>query len=262
MSDHSSRDMKGLRSEIDRVDTAILDLIAERMTLAKAVRDAKSGIHVWRPAREEAHVRELAAKSGGTSPQLVARIWAELMSVSLTIQGPICLHVARTGPLADDMNLVRGRFGAAIPLKAYPTSSAAIAAAQSDPEGVAVLPAPGGMDHWWTALGPGGAAANMNILAAIPRIGNHDWPLAVAVSKAARSPSGDDDTLLCVSGAPEQAKAALARNSISAAERATSGDWTLFSLAGYFAKDDRRLTDLFVGKKTKIIGTMPKVTAG
>lgn len=187
-----------LRAKIDLVDTALLNLIAERMELASAVRHAKSGINVWRPSREESHVRHLAEMAGETPPELVSRIWAELTSASLALQGPIQLHIALGGEGALDGEAVRDRFGASIPMKKYPTASAALAAAKADPEGVAILPAPGGMNNWWTALGPDGAASDMHILAALPRIGDWDWPCAVAVSKAALESSGNDRTLVYV----------------------------------------------------------------
>ena len=108
--------MAGLRTEIDRVDTALLNLIAERMDLAAAVRRAKSGANVWRPSREESHVRDLARKAGVTAPELVSHIWAELTSASLTLQGPIGLHIALVGDALSSWSLVRDRFGASIPV--------------------------------------------------------------------------------------------------------------------------------------------------
>lgn len=191
-------DMMALRDEINRVDAELLDLIARRMQLAQAVRNAKGGVDVWRPSREESHVRHLIGKAGEIPPKLVSRVWAELTSASLSLQGPIRLHIALVGDALSKWTLVRDRFGAAIPAQIYPTASAALAAAQSEPEGVAILPAPGEMHQWWTALGPQGAASNMHILAPLPRIDNGLWPRAVAVSKAQCLPSGYDQTLLMV----------------------------------------------------------------
>ncbi|HHL43916.1 MAG TPA: hypothetical protein ENJ42_09870 [Hellea balneolensis] len=196
--DKLPKDMRALRDDINRVDGQLLDLIARRMKLAQAVRNAKGGVDVWRPSREESHVRNLIGKAGDIPPKLVSRVWAELTSASLSLQGPIQLHIALVGDALSKWTLVRDRFGAAIPAHVYPTASAALAAAQSEAEGVAVLPAPGEMNNWWTALGPHGAASNMHILAALPRIGNDEWPTAVAVSKAQILPSGFDQTLLMI----------------------------------------------------------------
>ncbi len=254
--------MDVLRSEIDRVDTALLNLIAERMELARAVRRAKSGVDVWRPSREESHVRDLAQKAGETSPKLVSRIWAELTSASLTLQGPIHLHIALVGNDLSTRTMVRDRFGAAIPASAYPTASAALAAAHVDPEGVAVLPAPGGMNNWWTALSPGGAASDMHILAALPRIGAWEWPKAVAVSKAACLPSGDDMTLIYVE--PDMADElnpparVFANAGLEPILRAEMSGRSLYSIGHYIDEDDTSFQEIKAGfSSAKIIGILP-----
>ncbi len=195
-SDGQPLDISKLRQEIDRVDTALLSLIAERLDLARSVRDAKSGSRVWRPSREDSLIRHLAEISGDTSAHLVSRIWAELMSASLALQGPIRLHIALEGDAVDVLSLVRDRFGAAIPISSYPTASSALAAAYSDPEGVAVLPSPQGMNTWWSALCDGGAMPDMHILAGLPRVSADQWPRAVAVSTVDVVPSKDDRLLL------------------------------------------------------------------
>ncbi len=254
--------MDVIRTEIDRVDTALLDLIAERMELAQAVRRAKSGVDVWRPSREESHVRDLAQKAGGIPPKLVSRIWAELTSASLTLQGPICLHIALAVDGLSASALVRDRFGGAIPTRTYPTDSAALAAAYMDPEGVAILPAPGGMCNWWTALGPNGAAPDMHILAALPRISDQSWPMAVALSKAECLPSGVDQTLLYVQadnlGAMRSPNNVFHQVGLNAVLRAELQGTALYSIAGYLEENDERMKILQKEfSQAKIIGIMP-----
>lgn len=218
-------DIAQVRREIDRVDRALLGLIAERLELASSVRRAKSGVRLWRPSREESHVRELAASMADTPARLVSTIWAELMSSSIALQGAMQLHISLEGDVVDVWTLVRDRFGAALPVKPYPTTSAALAAAYGDAEGVAVLPAPGLMQNWWTALGPKGAMPDMKIQAGLPRTGARDWPRAVAVATAQLMSSGDDDTLIM---APKN------QTYGSAALRAESENNVLLSVSGYF----------------------------
>ncbi len=254
--------MDRLRADIDRVDTELLNLIAERMRLAVAVGNAKSGTNVWRPSREESHVRDLARKAQDIAPELVSHIWAELTSASLTLQGPIGLHIALGGEALSQWTLVRDRFGASIPVHTYPMASGALAAAHADMEGVAVLPAPGGMNNWWTALGPNGACADMNILAALPRIGAWDWPVAVAVSKSVREPSGNDLTLIYVEAGTsamtfslEQLFADIGLNAVRRAE--VDGQY-LYSIDEYIDDRDTRLALLAEQvKNMRIIGVLP-----
>lgn len=255
--------MGDIRVEIDRVDNALLDLIAERMGLAQAVQAAKLGVDVWRPSREESMIRDLAAKSSNISPKLVSRIWAELTSASLSLQGPINLHISLAIDTLSARILVRDRFGGAIPSYTYPTESTALAKAYADPEGVAVLPAPGGMNNWWTALGPNGAASDMHILAALPRIGNWQWPQAVAVSKAEILPSGSDQMLIYIEpgdiGALRSVESILAQAGFDATLRAEVEGKYLYSVDEYFDVGDTRFCSLaHEFSCAKIIGVLPR----
>lgn len=180
----ANNDLERVRREIDRVDRAMLDLIAERLALSADVRRAKAGARLWRPSREDDHVADLVSMAKGTDtpPALVSRIWAELMSASISVQGSTRLHIALEGDMKANLSLIRDRFGGSLPVLSYPTSSAALAAAYADAEGIAVVPAPGGMNNWWTALAHGGAMSDFRIVASLPRIGTGNWPQAVAVA--------------------------------------------------------------------------------
>jgi len=239
-------DIETIRRDIDRVDNALLELIAERLELSAQVRKAKSGMRVWRPSREDSHVRQLAAEARSTSASLVSTIWAELMSASLAAQGPMRLHVALEGDVLSNWSLVRDRFGAALDVNTYPTTSAALAGCYAEEEGVAVLPSPAppesGMMNWWTALGPGGAMEGMHILAGLPRTGRDDWPQAVAVATADVLPSGADQTLLCVIGKEEAPQGGKLR--------ARLGEFSLYSLDGYHPLEPTATS--------RVIGILPR----
>lgn len=251
---HIPMPIEQVREEIDRVDSALLSLIAERLELAAAVRRAKSGMRVWRPSREESHVRDLSAQTIGTSPVLVSKIWAELMSASLAAQGPMRLHVALEGDTLDVWTLVHDRFGASLPALSYPTASAALASAYSEDEGVAVLPAPGGMNSWWSALCSGGAMPDMKIHAGLPRVScGANWPRAVAVATADMAPSGDDTTLIAITDAR-----ALSALPASAALRAEAGDNRLYAVDQYL-EDISEIQAL--DPRAKIIGCLPSALA-
>lgn len=240
-----------VRNEIDRVDSALLGLIAERLELAGAVRRAKSGMRVWRPSREESHVRDLAAQTAGTSPILVSKIWAELMSASLAAQGPMRLHVALEGDTLDVWTLVHDRFGASLPAISYPTASAALASAYAEDEGVAVLPAPGGMNSWWSALCTGGAMPDMKIHAGLPRVAaDKNWPRAVAVATADMGPSGADTTLIALTNV--QALTALPGDGVL---RAEAGDNRLYIFKGFI--DDIARAQA-IDPTARIIGCLPQ----
>lgn len=252
MADNTPKGIEHVRREIDRVDNELLSLIAQRLDLAGEVRRAKSGARVWRPSREESHVRDLAERTDAAPAELISRMWAELMSASLAIQGPMRLHVALEGDALDVWTLVRDRFGASIPALSYPTASSALAAAYADDEGVAVLPAPGGMNTWWAALCAGGAMPEMNILAGLPRTGDANWPRAVAVATADVQCSGADRTLIALTN--RDAAAALTAPKL----RAEAGENLLVSVEDYITS----CSDIFTAVKdkdpaAKIIGCLP-----
>lgn len=184
-----------VRQRIDRVDQQLLDLIAERLSLSADVRRAKAGAKLWRPMREDEHVAELIdrARDSATPPALVSRVWAELMSASISVQGSTCLHVALEGDTRSNIELIRDRFGGSLPVRSYPTSSTALAACYADTEGIAVLPAPGGMIRWWTALTRSGAMPDLKIVAALPRVDAKAWPHAVAVATMDLDGPADND---------------------------------------------------------------------
>ena len=260
MSDKSNDipDINVLRTEIDRVDNLLLDLIAKRLELAGQVRQAKSGVRVWRPSREHALVRDLAAAANNTPPELVARIWAELMSASLALQGPMRLHVSLEGDSLQNWSTVRDRFGAALPLMSYPTTSAALAAAYAEEEGVAVVPAPGGMQRWWTSLCRGGAMEDMHILAGLPRVGTEDWPQAVAVATADILPSGEDVSLIAMKH-PE----ATLDAGIPVRLRAEAGDYKLLSTDSFMDPEGEQIKALSkLDPSVKVIGAFTKALTG
>ncbi len=260
MSDNSTDipNIAELRKEIDRVDNLLLELIAKRLQLAGQVRKAKSGVRVWRPSREHSLVRDLAETAKDTPAELVARIWAELMSASLALQGPMRLHISLEGDALQNWSKVRDRFGAALPSTSYPTTSAALAAAYAEDEGVAVVPVPGGMQRWWTALCAGGAMEDMHILAALPRVGDNDWPQAVAVATADILPSGDDITLVTV----KDPGAAL-DSGLSVRLRAEAGDHRLLSHEGFLSPDGPEIKAVReTDASARIIGTFARTLSG
>lgn len=245
-----------IREKIDQVDHDLLALIAARLELALSVRHVKSGVRIWRPSREESHVRDLATMTRDGSALLVSRIWAELMSASLALQGSMRLHIALEGDAMDVWSLVRDRFGAALPAQTYPTASAALATAYEESEGVAILPAPGGLNQWWSALCPDGAISDMHILVGLPRVreadrGNQLWPRAVAVASADILPSGRDESLIVV-----QKPDVLTE--FPAQLMGRSGGYALYRLPIYLdAQSDIFRQIQAHDSKAKIIGCLP-----
>ena len=75
-----------LRNAIDQIDAEILQLIAHRMTLSDEVIAAKNGETAFRPGREAALVRRLAAMDSDMEPAVILGIWRQIMAASLNRQ--------------------------------------------------------------------------------------------------------------------------------------------------------------------------------
>ena len=81
-----SNKLHKIRDAIDQIDTEILQLIAHRMTLSDEVIAAKNGEAAFRPGREAALVRRLAAMESDMEPAVLLGIWRQIMAASLTRQ--------------------------------------------------------------------------------------------------------------------------------------------------------------------------------
>ena len=185
--------------------------------------------------------------------QLLVAVVGESLIVELVRGDQVVQPWVAEGDALEVWTLVRDRFGAAIPAISYPTASSALAAAYAEDEGVAVLPAPGGMNSWWSALCTGGAATDMTILAGLPRIGSHKWPRAVAVATAERQPSGADTTLIAVKNS-----SAIFDAGMKGVLRAEAGDNRLFSVSGFITPEDNDFKALLkIDPAASIIGCLP-----
>jgi chorismate mutase / prephenate dehydratase len=198
-----------LRQEIDRIDDQIHDLIVERAALAGRVASAKGpkasqATSMWRPQREALILRRLAARHRGNFPRAaLVRIWREIMSAMLTLEGRFTIAVcAPTGAAAgqpgdqpDFRDLARDHFGTIAPITIHQAAGAVMRAVTDDPHVVGVLPWPRDEDPdpWWRHLSGGDGP---RIVARLPVAGSDPAASALAVARAAVEPTGDDRSFL------------------------------------------------------------------
>lgn len=249
--------LDAVRARIDEVDAELLKLIDERASLAVAVAEAKKAAgdgdkFGLRPGREAQVMRRLLARARvAATPSLIVRIWRELIGDSLSRQGPFNLAVwgnART------VEVARLRFGVAPPMSIAAKPEDAIAAARQR-GGVAVLSLTGD-NPWWGRLL---AEPKVQVFAALPCL--LAWGPATALAAAAVTvePTGADQTLW-VTDATESAAAiieTLSRDGVAASLLAQAGGLKLFTLAGFYQRDDARLARA-PGKLSGVIGAAPE----
>jgi chorismate mutase-like protein len=202
-----------LRQEIDRIDDQIQDLIVERAALAGRVASAKGpktsqAGTMWRPQREAQILRRLAARHRGKFPRAaLLRIWREIMSAMLTLEGRVSIAVCapaghaggpgsgQLGDQPDYRDLARDHFGTIAPIVTYQAAGAVMRAVTDDPHIVGVLPWPRDEDPdpWWRHLLGDGSP---RIVARLPVAGGDPASSALAVARAAVEPTGDDRSFL------------------------------------------------------------------
>lgn len=191
--------LEDLRSEVDRIDAAIVDLLAERMRVVGEIARAKNAAApgpAIRPAREAAILRRLVARAAGRFPAgPLVRMWRELLAASTRAQAPLAVVVHAPPDQPGLWDLARDHFGSLTPIERAGSAAAALERALADPGRLAVLPVPGERHAWWTALlAP--EARPLRVAARLPFAPSPTGEgAALVVAPLELEPSGEDATL-------------------------------------------------------------------
>src|SRR5437773_12312246 len=82
--------LAALRAELDRIDDQILDLIERRLAASAeiaALKDAEGDRHLkLRPRRQAEILERLKSRANRAEPELVDKVWREIMAHSLQAQ--------------------------------------------------------------------------------------------------------------------------------------------------------------------------------
>jgi len=195
-----------VRAEIDRIDDAIHDLMMRRTELAGTVRAAKSRASFagYSPGREAQILRRLVMRHRGSFPTAVlVRIWREMMSAMLRLQGPFAVAVYAPEDRHWYWDHARDHFGSGTPMTGHQAVRSVVNAVLEDRAAVGVLPVPeeGERDPWWPALVTH-SLRDVSIVARIPFAsagdGRSDAAGALVIASATPEPTGDDRSILAV----------------------------------------------------------------
>ncbi len=224
-----------IRAEIDRIDQAIHDLLMQRVEVVRRVGKVKgASTPKWRPAREAALLRRLAARHKGEMPLgVLVRIWREMIvGGSLALQEAVSVSVAE-----GTWDLARDHFGSAVPVKARKSAAQVVRDVASGKATIGVVPAPTAGDAWWTLLAAKDAP---KVVALLPFVALGKAK-AVAIARVAFEPSGSDRTLLVagIGGAAVLKKAGLPARRIARDRKRE-----LVEVAGFVSDDDARLNQV------------------
>jgi chorismate mutase/prephenate dehydratase len=147
-------DLQTLRTEIDRIDARLLELMEERLMCSGAIAALKGNEDAdqlrLRPAREQEVIARLAERATCMPRASVTAIWRELMGINLQAQQAthIIIHCPLQPVLVTDQ--ARLRFGGAAPIVSAGTPQDALDRARNR-EAIAVIEfSP--LSNWWVEL--------------------------------------------------------------------------------------------------------------
>lgn len=250
--------LKDLRSEIDRIDDSIHDLLMERAQVVEKVREVKDENQPkYRPGREaEIFYRLSARHKGAYSKKAILKMWRELISGTLMLEGPF--FVAVQAPNGNDgyMDLARDHFGAFAPIIRHQTAVSVIEDVTKGNATVGVLPFPAGdtEDVWCRYLANGDEDRPM-IVCRLPFFGRSNARGAqldaLVISNATPTVTGRDKTLFAfpVTGQISNAriKSAFTESGLETGMLLNwpmlGGEYKLFiaEVNGFIAGDDNHL---------------------
>lgn len=199
----SAADLQSLRTELDRFDDAILDLLMRRAEVVERVAMAKTRLAL-RPGREAAIIRRLLARHRGALPrQAVVRIWRELLAGTTAMQRPLVVAVCDPDSGHAFTQAAREQFGVLTPVRVHPGPAQALAEVASGVASIAVLPFPTPDEPepaaWWAAL-MDDTEPRIRVIARLPFWAprNEGAPSVEALVAGAATPdeSGDDRSLI------------------------------------------------------------------
>ena len=125
MIDHETR-LDAKRCEIDLLDADLLDLLNRRGRIAlevAAIKDCESEPRYYRPEREAALLRRLAAASEGPLPDReVMRLFREIVSTCRSLEQRLVIGCTTVGEACAAI----GHFGGAVDIRAVPDAVAVL----------------------------------------------------------------------------------------------------------------------------------------
>lgn len=195
--------LEHVRQEIDALDDQIVDLIAKRFDVTAKVRglkrqDASAWASPLRPAREAAILRRLLARAKGSAltPDLLLRLWRNILNESSRSQAAITLHVSKhlNHNMAHRLRL-RDYFGA-MPVEEYRDEAQALMQIDSQPADLCVVET----DQPWTEAFAAGAAGKAQVMACLPALKDEAMPKLLVIGQAPLEASGQDETLVITEG--------------------------------------------------------------
>jgi chorismate mutase/prephenate dehydratase len=199
--------LEDLRTEVDRIDRVILDLLIERTEVVRRIgvvkADRLNARLAARPAREAVILRRLAAAAGERFPRpVLVRMWRELLAATTRLQTPLSVSVFTPQQHGFRIwDLARDQFGSVTPMTRVDSATQALRSVSDGSAAVAVLPMPNDDEPWWLAL-ISDHRDRLGVFARLPFVtsagGDGEEVSALALGRLEPEESGDDLALLAI----------------------------------------------------------------
>jgi chorismate mutase/prephenate dehydratase len=265
--------LASLRQKIDVLDDALLRLLEERTRLITHVADLKkkdNTVIYMRPAREASIVRRLLSSADAIlPPDMVFRLWRELMMASLQIESAFCVAVYAPPLQPDLVMLAREHFGGATPLLFFDNTAAVV---RSVSEGTALLGVVPDWHEdsnerpWWRQI-LGGEQASLGFVFKLPFLARaNGTKKAYVVGRGVpREETGNDHSFFILRTHKEISRTSLRQQLSNAGLEVLNlfpwsdpafGDDTyyLILLNGFFTEGDARLAPLQKNFNVRLAG--------
>ncbi|HYM02649.1 MAG TPA: chorismate mutase [Stellaceae bacterium] len=254
----SSTSLDDLRRRIDEIDDQLHDLVMQRAEVVEAIAGAKKQgrVPVVRPGREALILRRLVERHRGHFPRTVlVRLWRELISGTVAMQGDFAVAVFVTEDTPGYWDLARDHYGSHAPLIALRSVGEVLRALAESRAAAGVLPMPadGESEPWWHLLAASGASAP-RVMARLPFAarGNArgDDGDVLVVGYTPPDPTGADRSLIVIEAHRELSRArlisaiqgaGLSITFFTAHEPDVDVAWNLVEIDDLVAADDGRL---------------------
>ncbi len=258
--------ISAIRAEIDRIDHALLGLIAERLKLADGLAAPKAAAGAalpLRPGREVKLLRRLIADAPHpVEAELVVELWRSLIAANVRRQALVDVVVGGGNDPVRLFDIARRHFGARTRIHRAAEPQTALMRAVSEPTTVTVTPWPAapGVGSWWPALSES-RFAKLHLIAGLPMRGEGDEPEAALFAATAPEPAGDDVTLLIVFDPHHRAIRAMNESGLKGKEVARSEPRALLRVEGFIAPDDIRALGMtrFGLDAVRVLGSYARV---
>ncbi|MEH6475944.1 MAG: chorismate mutase [Sneathiella sp.] len=264
----TNKKLETLRSEIDRLDTELLNILEQRIEIVKDIAAAKEddgAALAFRPGREANVMRRILDRHSSDLPDVVvANIWREIIAAVCRMQKPMSISITAPEKSVGYWDLARSHFGAATPMTLHKSPTVVLREVSADPSKLGVMPWMNiERDIWWEHLAQGGDTVP-KVLAALPFVHNTSGSFedlnALVIGQAEPEASGNDISLFVVMTENEVSRARLneylEKSGLnghcvdSRSPAVEEGDWLhLFQVPHFIANGDEQLT-----KFTEMVG--------